>query len=178
MTSPRIIVMSGLPGAGKSTTSHLLGQRLGRSAHVEADRLQDLIVVGDSHPTMEGVTDEATEQLALRLRNAALLARSFYGAGFTAIIDDIIHGHRYEQLMYDLDGLPVHFVMLLRDLDVMKSIWREMKSPLADSWDWIDEEIREKTPRGGLWLDATHLTIDQTVDAIVSRLDEAQLPPQ
>jgi hypothetical protein len=48
-----------------------------------------------------------------------------------------------------------------------------MGSPFVDAWDWIDEEIRSDTRRVGLWLDTTVLTPDETVDAILARLDEA-----
>lgn len=51
-----------------------------------------------------------------------------------------------------------------------------MGSPFADRWDWIDDEIRHRTPRVGLWLDTTGLTPDQTVDTIVRRMDEASTP--
>jgi adenylate kinase family enzyme len=46
----RIVVISGLPGAGKSTAARLLALRLSRSAHVEADHLQRLVVSCSAWP--------------------------------------------------------------------------------------------------------------------------------
>jgi adenylate kinase family enzyme len=44
MSDASIVVISGLPGVGKSTTARRLSDRFARAAHVEADRLQELIV--------------------------------------------------------------------------------------------------------------------------------------
>jgi len=48
-----------------------------RAAHVEADRLQELIVSGAVLPDIAGISPEAEKQLRLRLRHSCLLARSF-----------------------------------------------------------------------------------------------------
>jgi hypothetical protein len=169
---PRILVVSGLPGAGKSTTARLLATRMPRAAHVEADQLQALIVSGSVTPDPDGIRGEAERQLRLRLRNACLLARSFRADGFAAIVDDIVAGRRLDQVMEDLDGVPFGFVMLLPELEYVKARWRAMRSPFVDQWDWIDDEIRNDTARVGLWLDTTALSPEQTVDAILDRLDE------
>jgi hypothetical protein len=173
LSEPRILVVSGLPGAGKSTTARLLADRTPRAAHVEADRLQGLIVSGGVSPDPDGIRGEAEKQLRLRLRNACLLARSFLEFGFTAVVDDIVSGRRLDHLIEDLDGVPFGFVMLLPDFEHVKARWRTMASPFVDEWDWIDDEIRNHTARVGLWLDTTSLEPEQTVDAILDRLDEA-----
>lgn len=171
----RIIVMAGLPGAGKSTLSRRLAQHFDAAAHVEADRLQDLIVSGAVHGDVNGISDEAARQIRLRLHHAVLLARSFREAGFTAIVDDIITGPRFDHLRDELGDTPFSFVMLLRDLEVMKESWRAIGSPFVDSFDWIDDEIRHHTPRVGLWLETTGRSEDETFAELVTRLDEARV---
>jgi predicted kinase len=174
VSGPRIIAVSGLPGAGKSTTARLLAARLEPAAHVEADELQRMIVSGGVWPDgRREVSPAAAEQLRLRLRNACLLARSFREAGFTAVIDDIVAGPRLHQLLEELAGVPFSFVMLLPDFEIVRERWRAMNSPFVDSFGWIDQEIRERTPRVGLWLDTTELDPEATVEAIVERLDAA-----
>ena len=168
---PRILVVSGLPGVGKSTTAHLLASRMPRAAHIEADRLQALVVSGAVAPDVSGISGEAERQLRLRLRNACLLARSFYEYGFTAIVDDIVSGRRLDHVIEDLVGVPFGFVMLLPDFEHVKARWRAMGSPFVDAWDWIDNEIRMQTARVGLWIDTTTLSPDQTVDLILDQLD-------
>jgi len=173
-----IIVVSGLPGAGKTTTAGLLASRLDRAAHVEADRLQEMTVSGGVWP--EGpreMTPEAARQLRLRLRNACLLARSFAAAGFTAVVDEIVAGARLDELIEDLAGLPFAFVMLVPAFEVVHRRWQAIGSPFADVFGWIDEEIRTATRRVGLWLDTTTLDPEGTADAVLERLDEAMVLP-
>lgn len=170
----RVIVIAGMPGAGKSTTAALLASRLPRAAHIEADQLQQMILGGGEWPDgSPEPSPEAARQLRLRLRNACLLARSFVDDGFTAVVDDIVIGSRIDDLLEDLEGVPFSFVMLTPDYELVRQRWLAIDSPFADRWAWIDEEIRERTRRLGLWLDSSELGPDEVVDAILERLDEA-----
>jgi len=167
---PQIVVVSGLPGVGKSTAAKELALRFDRATHVEADQLQELIVAGSAKPGLQGIDEQAREQLDLRLKNSCLLARSFFEAGFTAVIDDIVIGPAIDDLTRHLDGLPFTFVMLIPDVAHVKQRWIEIGSPFADRWDWIDDEIRNNTERIGLWLDTTELDPVQIVDRILEHL--------
>lgn len=174
---PSAIVVSGLPGSGKSTVSRLVAARLNRAAHIEADRIQEMIVSGRVWP--EGSPEpqpglEATAQLALRLRTACLLARSFVDAGFTALVDDIVLGARMEQALLELEGLPRHVVVLAPPFAEVRQRWLDMASPFVDRWAWLEGEM-DRTPRTGLWLDTSGLDAEQVADAVVRRLDEAEV---
>lgn len=168
-TQPRLFVVSGLPGSGKSTTSKELASRFERAAHVEADQLQSLITSGAVFPDLNGINTEARQQLDLRLANACLLARSFLQAGFNVVIDEIVIGPAIEDLRQHLNDIRFEFIMLVPDFDHVKQRWIDMQSPFAESWDWIDDEIRNHTERIGHWIDTTNLDPQQTVDLILER---------
>lgn len=170
MSDAPIVVISGLPGVGKSTTARRLALRFERAAHVEADRLQDLIVSGSVLPDVDGIGPEAQRQLDLRLRHACLLGRSFVDAGFAAVIDDIVIGDAVDALEHHLDGYDFAFVMLAPDFAHVKQRWTDMGSPFAGKWDWINDMMQNDTPRTGLWLDTAGLSVDQCVDAILAHV--------
>jgi broad-specificity NMP kinase len=112
-------LISGIPGAGKTTVSRLLAERLERSVVIEGDLLQGWIVSGNVWPGGEPA-DESTRQIQLNMRNQCLLARSYAAAGFTPIIDYVIVSradlHEYREQLRDL---AVHFVVLHPGKDVV-----------------------------------------------------------
>lgn len=173
-----VLVVSGLPGSGKSVTARAVTARLSRAAHVEADLLHDMVKQGRAWPKggeRPQLGDGFDLQLSMRLEQACLLARSFVSNGFTAIVDDIVIGNRLGQLIENLQGVDTRFVMLSPDYEVVKARWRAIDSPFVDTWDWIEEE-RLQTDRVGLWLDSTTMTIDDVAKEILNRLDEAIIP--
>jgi chloramphenicol 3-O-phosphotransferase len=174
----RVIVLSGMQGAGKSTVAAALAKRFDRAAHVSADVLQRLIVSGGEWPSAESIDEhgvvhgEAAHQLRLRLRNACVLARSFADAGIDAIIDDIIIGQRVDELLDGMAGETFAFVMLTPRLDVVRQREAGRGTSLHEAWGWMHDEIRQRTRRIGLWLDTSTKTAEQTADEIMRRRED------
>ena len=173
VTEGRIIVVSGLPSAGKTTTARLLAETLPTAAHVEADEMHKLIRSGGLWPEARDMSEEASRQLRLRLHNACLLGRSFAAAGFSATIDDILIGDRIDDLFDEMGDHPFHMVTLLPTFDTVVERWKAIGSPYVEAWSWMDEEIRERTERVGLWLDTTLMTPEEVVGEIINRGDES-----
>ncbi|MDP9237082.1 MAG: zeta toxin family protein [Chloroflexota bacterium] len=182
--TPRVYAVSGTQGAGKTTVAAILARRFDRGVHISADTLQKMIVSGRVWPEADAVTRETPEvtgdagmQLRLRLRNACILARSFYEHGFTAVIDDIIFGDRFVELLDEVGDLPLHVVMLVPDLATVRAHERERGTNLWPEWEWLTESIASSRPRLGLWLDNSGQTPENTVDEIIRRSDEARVAP-
>jgi len=175
-----IFVISGTQGAGKTTVASLLARRFARGVHVEADTLAKMIVSGLQWPEMDQidinnqVTGEAALQLQLRLHNMCLLARAFYEAGFTPVAEDIIVGRRIDQLRAELADVDFMLVMLVPDIETVRSRERERGTKLWHEWEWLTEEFLSAPREAGLWLDTSGQGADETVDEIMRRAwDEA-----
>jgi predicted kinase len=171
-----VLVISGIPGAGKSTIAPIVARALPRSVHLEAELLQRCIVGGSVWPDGEP-HDEAMRQLRLRGRNVALLADSFFEAGFSVVLDDVVIGTRLAELKSDVRSRPLLFVLLVPSLEAVRE--RNRRRPSKDvfeAWRHLDAVARDETPREGLWLDTTEQTPEESAAEILQRAwDEARI---
>ncbi|RLC58160.1 MAG: phosphotransferase [Chloroflexi bacterium] len=177
LEEPAIIVVSGIQGAGKSTVARALAGRFERGVHIEADALQRMIVSGGEWASEAGEpAGEAEKQLRLRLHNACLLARSFVGDGFTAVVDDIIIGERFDHLRVELAGLPFRLVVLAPDVATVIARDKAREHSVGEEWAChLDEEQRRTMAGRGLWVDSSGQTAAETVDEVMSRLENKGL---
>jgi predicted ATPase len=174
---PDAFVVTGIPGAGKSTVSGLLAARLALSAHVDVDTIPALMVAGDrSLPVEPG---PATLRSLTRLRNAARVARTFMDAGVVPVVDDVfVYAERLRLLLAELGGrVPV--VVLAPPLAVAleRDRTRGYKSH-GDRWAHLDAAQRAGLCGMGLWLNTAAMTADGVVDEILDRWPEGLTPPE
>jgi len=165
-----VLVVSGIPGVGKSTIASLIAHQLARGAHIEAEALMRFVAGGAVRPGAEP-HDEAMRQLRLRGRQVALLADSFFDAGFLPVIDDVVIGTRLAELRTDLRSRPLFFVLLVPRLDVIRA--RNRRRPgkdVFDAWKHLDAVAREETPRVGLWLDTSDQTPEESAAEVLRRV--------
>ena len=83
------LLITGAPGAGKSTVSRLVADALTHAALIDGDVVNRLMVSGRVWALGEPA-DEAARQVRLCNRNLCELAANFADAGFTPVIDWII----------------------------------------------------------------------------------------
>ncbi|WP_405664385.1 AAA family ATPase [Streptomyces sp. RK9] len=176
-TTPEgVIVITGIMAAGKSTVAQALAERLPRAAHVRGDVFRRMIVSGRQEYE-PGAGAEAESQLRLRYALSASTADAYAAAGFTAIVQDVILGEQLKRYADLVRTRPLHVIVLTPTPSAVTE--REANRGKKGYGEWtvaaLDEGMRATTPRIGLWLDSSELTVDQTVDAILGRLDEASV---
>lgn len=173
-----IVVITGIMAAGKSTVAQALAERLDASVHLRGDVFRRMIVNGQAAITPD-TWKEAERQLHLRYRLATDAARTYAGSGFTVVYQDVIIGRDVELVRGFLDDTPGSVFVVVLTPDPAVAARRDHARPKTGYVDWtpedLDRALRTETPPIGLWLDTSNLTVDQTVDAIIDRIDEARL---
>jgi chloramphenicol 3-O-phosphotransferase len=170
---PAVVVITGIMAAGKSTVAQALAERLPRAAHVRGDVFRRMVVSGraDMAP---GPEEEAVAQLRLRHRATAAVADLYAGAGFTAVVQDVLLGEHLDELLALVRTRPRHLVVLAPSPAAVAA--REAGRAKTGYGAWTVEDLDRglrAMPRRGLWLDTSDQTPAETVDAILDGLSGA-----
>ncbi|GAA3105498.1 AAA family ATPase [Streptosporangium carneum] len=167
--APGCLIVSGLPGAGKTTVSRLVAARFPRSARIDGDDVANMIVNGRVRVDHPG--EESKRQLRLRARNICVLAGSFAEDGFTPVIDHVVPDRRTLAFMVDrLRPLPVMFVVLAPPLEVCRrrNLARHVRERVDFDFGPLDRSMRDELDGVGWWLDTADMTPEATAAAIAA----------
>ena len=163
------LLITGPPGAGKSTVAALIAGVLTRAALLRGDLVGRLVTSGYVWP-LGDPADEAARQVRLCNHNLTTLAGNFADQQFTPVIDWIVPDR--DQLDFFRDALhphPLLLVVLTPSPQVCRSR-NEQRAPeeqfsfdghnelLASMWDGFGNL--------GWWLDSSDLTAESTASLI------------
>ncbi|HWA60842.1 MAG TPA: AAA family ATPase [Caulobacteraceae bacterium] len=171
---PQILIVTGAMAAGKSTVAQALAERLPMAVHLRGDVFRKMIVSGRVDPA-PGNEAEWRGQLDLRYDLAAAAAEGYAAAGFTVIWQDILTDV-LERIARRLAPWRPGIVVLCPSARALGE--REAGRPKTGYRGWtpeaFDAMVRAETPKLGLWLDTTSLSVDETVEAILGRAVETR----
>jgi chloramphenicol 3-O-phosphotransferase len=182
---PKVVLVTGMQAAGKSTVAPLLASRLGPpAATLDGDVFYRGVVAGAEVMTPDP-SPEALRQLELRYDASALVAQHYADAGFDFVCSDIILGEHVQKWFAGLRGVETYLVVLIPSVESIvereigrggNNSYRDWQTPggsLADGVRALQAGL-EEIPRRGLWLDTTGQTPEQSVDAILADLEKAR----
>lgn len=169
-------LITGLPGAGKSTIARLLAGTMPHAAHIEGDLLSECIVSGMVWPGQEPKAEARRQQL-LSVQNQCLLARSFADAGFVPVMEyTVMEKSRLDRYREALADFGLRFVVLNPGREVVLQRDRDrLEKTVAHFWVHLQEVMAKELAGIGLWVDSSSLSARDTVQLILREQERARM---
>jgi predicted kinase len=169
------VIVTGMPGAGKTTMTDLVGRRLPRAAQVGGDAVNEMIRTGFVW-FMGQPASEALRQDELCNRNMCALANNFIDFGFTVLMDTVLADRAELDFFIALmSPRPVRLVVLAPGIDVCKqrNAGRDPEDQFEfDGYERLQADMQREFGDIGWWLDTAEMTADETADVIAEGLDD------
>lgn len=175
----QVLLLTGPPGAGKTSVTLAICERFDRMVHVPVDDLRRWVRAGYRHPWAGDA--QAAEQLRMAASAAVAVTRNAVDYRYSVIVDDVVVGDAAEAYRSGLAGLDaqVQFVTLLPSLEQCRE--RDAArggSSLADRIRTLHAEFTEAVTderQPGATLDTTtdadaYVTADRVQDVIARGL--------
>ena len=169
-------MITGPPGAGKSTVAQALTARLDRAVLVRGDDILGCVVSGFVAPWLP----DADGQNQTALAATAALARQFALGGYPVVLDAVLGPWHLDAFLTAL-GLPCAYIVLRpdRDTTVARAAARGEGSltdtdPVVFMW----EQFADLGAYEDHAIDTSGLSLDASVDAVLAAVPKCRLVAQ
>ncbi len=161
-----VYMISGPAGAGKSTTSRKIAEKLQKSAYIEGDIINHMVIGGHEKPWL------SESHLSLIWLNILTITKNFLNNYHDVIIDYVTY---YDKTNYMLEGLrdfdiDIKFIVLLVDQEAL--LRRDRERPVEDQMGerciiGLNEILESNPPRNHI-LNTTYIEVVDVVDDILN----------
>lgn len=167
------VIVTGMPGAGKTTITTLVAESLPRGAQIGGDAVNAMIRGG--HVWFMGApTEEALRQDELCNRNMCGLANNFVDFGFTVLMDTVLADlSELDFFMAMMSPRPVRLVVLNPGINVCKArnAGRDLEEQFEfDGYERLEADMKREFGGIGWWLDTAAQTAEQTAEKVAAEV--------
>ncbi len=172
MSAGSVWLISGTPGAGKTSVARALCERFPRAMHIPVDDLRGLVVSGRADPLIPW-TAETERQFRISWEAAGRMAARYADEGFVVAIDDVVPARAVAILERSVGDRVLRKVLLAPSLEVALQRNSHGRGKVFDT-DVLVPTIRDLhatlVPDRSPWLviDSSNMSVTETVDAILA----------
>jgi chloramphenicol 3-O-phosphotransferase len=165
----QIVIVSGPPGAGKSSVCESLCERYDRTVHLQTDDAYAWIRMGFVPPWKPGSQRQNETVSRACARAATAFAQQQYGV----FIDGVIGAHILPLYLEELGvaRVRVHYVVLLPSVGAMRERAAAREKQLGrvgDMYERMHAMFADAERGPGCVIDSSRMTADQTADAVMA----------